>query len=122
MRKNMKALYIEDNAGHIYVMRKIARFMNCDLHVAQTGRDGLAMLDESYDLLLLDIGLPDSNGLLLTAGLRPVYPRLPIIAVSANVMQDDRERCLAAGCTDYLSKPFEFQEMVALLKRYRSEV
>jgi CheY-like chemotaxis protein len=117
----MKVLYIEDDAGNIHVMQAIARVVNFELHVAQSGQEGVAMLDASYDLLLLDIGLPDGNGLTLTEGLRPEYPRLPIIAITANIMPDDRERCLAAGCTDYVSKPFQFEEMVVLLKRYRCE-
>ncbi len=117
----MKVLYIEDDAGNIHVMRAIARVVNFELHVAQSGQEGLAMLDASYDLLLLDIGLPDGNGLALTARLRPAYPRLPIIAITANIMPDDRERCLAAGCTDYIGKPFPFEEMAALLRRYRPE-
>ncbi len=115
----MKVLFIEDNAGGIHAMRRTAHALNFELHVARSGQEGLAMLDASYDLLLLDMELPDGNGLTLMAKLRPAYPRLPIIAVTANTLPDDRERCLAAGCTDYLGKPFRLEELAALLRRYR---
>lgn len=116
----MKILYIEDNPRSIHVMRTIAQIAQCALDVAQSAGEGLRMLDDSYHLLLLDIGLPDADGLSLPAHIGIQYPKLPIVAITAHLMPDDRERCLRAGCTDYVSKPFSFQEMFYLLQRYRT--
>ncbi|MBE2194331.1 MAG: response regulator [Anaerolinea sp.] len=101
-------------------MRTIAQMVGCTLDVAQSASEGLRMLDSTYHLLLLDIGLPDADGLSLPAHIGIQYPQLPIIALTAHLMPDDRERCLRAGCSAYISKPFSFQEMLHLLQRYQS--
>lgn len=116
----MKILYIEDNLGSIHVMRTIAQLAGYALDIAQSAGEGLRMLDGSYHLLLLDIGLPDADGLSLPARIATQYPTLPIIAVTAHLMPDDRERCLRAGCTGYVSKPFSFQEVFQLLQGYHA--
>lgn len=73
------------------------------------------MLPLEPDLILMDIGLPDMDGLALTRLIRRERPEVPIIAVSAHSLPEDRARCLAAGCTDTIGKPFAFQEMVRYL-------
>ncbi len=73
------------------------------------------------DLILMDIGLPDMDGLALTRLIRRERPKVPIVVVSAHSLPEDRERCLAAGCLDTIGKPFRFQEMVAYLARWQAD-
>lgn len=115
----MRILYIEDKPVNARIMQKIARAANWDLLVAATGQDGLALLNDEIDIILTDIGLPDTTGPALIRQIRQTRPTLPIIVVTAHVLPVDRQECAEAGCTDYIAKPFRFQEMVAYLNRYR---
>jgi len=72
-------------------------------------------------LILMDISLPDVDGLAATRlirSLREPLARIPIIAITASAMVGDRERCLAAGCNDYLAKPFTVRALVDILQTY----
>ncbi len=118
----MRILYIEDRPVNARVMHKIARAANCELRVAASGREGLAMLDQKPDVILTDIGLPDVDGPALIRQIRQALPDVPIIVVTAHVLPIDRQQCVAAGCTDYIAKPFRFGDMVEYLSQYRAAV
>lgn len=114
----MHILYVEDTAINVRVMSKVAQQLDAVLWVAPTGAEALTLLRAEFDLILVDIGLPDMDGLVLTRRIRDKLPTMPIIAVTAHTLPEDHARCLAAGCTDYIGKPFRFQEMVAAVGRY----
>ncbi len=88
--------------------------------IAPTAAEALRILPLDPDLILMDIGLPDMDGLALTRLIRQTHPEVPIIAVTAHNLPEDRVRCLAAGCTDTISKPFPFQEMVGYLAEWQT--
>ena len=89
------------------------------LSVATDGEAGLlAARAERPDVILLDMSLPRLSGWDLAPRLRAEGVSIPIIAITAHAMRDDRERALAAGCTDYISKPFEITTLLAMLERY----
>ena len=98
--------------------------LGCIAHTAENGWLALeAMNDDAYDAVLMDCHMPVMDGLTATAELRRREQnaggaRLPIIALTANAMEGERERCLAAGMDDFLSKPFSQQQLAALLKRW----
>ncbi len=111
-------LYIEDTPNNVRMMRKTVNHIGHELLVATTGAEGLQLLDSHPDLVLVDIGLPDMSGFVVTERIREVNATLPVIAITAYASPEDRDRCLDAGCTDYLSKPFRADVMVALLEKY----
>jgi two-component system sensor histidine kinase/response regulator len=83
--------------------------LGCDVDVAETGKAVLRLLDSgAYDLILMDCMMPEMDGYEATAEVRRrevAGGHTPIIAMTANAMEGDRERCLAAGMDDYVSKP-----------------
>jgi CheY-like chemotaxis protein/HPt (histidine-containing phosphotransfer) domain-containing protein len=90
--------------------------------VAGSGREALAALDEErFDLMFADVQMPDMDGYELTAAVREWESsrdrRLPVIAMTAHAMKGVRERCLAAGMDDYVSKPIRDEELLAAIKR-----
>ncbi|MCC6974134.1 MAG: response regulator [Anaerolineae bacterium] len=102
------------------VMSKVVQQLDAVLWIAPTAAEALRMLPLEPDLILMDIGLPDMDGLALTRLIRQVRPEVPIIAVTAHTLPEDRVRCLEAGCTDTISKPFPFQEMVRYLAAWQT--
>jgi CheY-like chemotaxis protein len=98
--------------------------LGCSAQAAGNGWLAIeAMNGSSYDAVLMDCQMPVMDGLTATAEirrreLRSGKPRVPIIALTANAMEGDRERCLAAGMDDFLSKPFTQQQLATLLKRW----
>ena len=114
----MKLLYIEDTEANVTEMQRVAQYLEYELIVAPTATDGLLQLQASPDVILVDISLPDLDGLTLVRAIRTRLPHTPIIAVTAHAMPDDKQRCLAAGCNEYVSKPFGWQMMLNLLRKY----
>lgn len=115
-------LYVEDNASNALVVQRICEHLKLDLRIVSNATDAVAtVLQAPPRLVLIDISLPDVDGLAAARLIRslPELPtRLPIIAITASAMVGDRERCLAAGCDDYLAKPFTVRALVEMLQRY----
>jgi CheY-like chemotaxis protein len=108
-------LYIEDNYHNRRLVRRILESRGYTLVEAEDGLSGLAMVrDLKPPLVLLDIGLPGKDGLEVVAELKAdaALKHIPVIAVTASAMVGDRERFLAAGCDDYLSKPVQVVELI----------
>jgi len=87
---------------------------------AKNGKEAIAFCSENkdIDLVLMDINMPIMNGYDATREIRKTMPDLPIIAQTANAIAGDRERALASGCNDYISKPIKKTELLALLGKY----
>ncbi len=110
-----KILYIEDNPQNMRLVRKILRSAGYDVLEATEGLSGVALAArEVPDLILMDVNLPDINGLEATARLKasPQLSWIPVVAVTANAMHGDRENCIAAGCDGYLAKPVMKNELL----------
>jgi len=116
----IRLLLVEDNP----VNREVATVQLCKLGynnitVALNGVDALAAVArQPFDLILMDCQMPLMDGYQATKKLRASGCRLPIIAMTANAMQGDRERCTAAGMDDYLAKPFTPKQLTHMLKRW----
>jgi CheY-like chemotaxis protein len=118
-------LVAEDSpVNQIVAVRTLER-CGCEATVAADGRIALEMLGaRNYDLVLMDCEMREMDGFEATAELRRREqggPRTPIVAMTARAMDGDRERCLAAGMDDYLSKPIRREELVGVLQRWLPE-
>lgn len=119
----IKILYIEDNAQNLRLVRKMLGMQGHEMIQAETGTQGIEMAkNEKPDLILMDINLPDINGLKVTAQMKAdsELAHIPIIALTANAMQGDRERFLSVGCDGYLAKPVSKKDLLAVVERFQS--
>jgi two-component system, sensor histidine kinase and response regulator len=119
-----RILLVEDNPVNREVAAGMLESLGCVVIAVENGWLAIeAMNNDGYDAVLMDCQMPVMDGLTATAELRRREQnsggaRIPIIALTANAMEGDRERCLAAGMDDFLSKPFSQQQVAALLKRW----
>ena len=118
-----KILLVEDNLVNQEVALAMLETLGCSVDLAANGRDALdALKQTSYALVLMDCQLPIMDGFEATAAIRQKEQgtdrRLAIVALTANAMQGDQERCLAAGMDDYLAKPFEREQLRVILQKW----
>ncbi len=118
-------LLAEDNAVNQEVVRAMLESIGCQVTITADGEAVLeALARNTYDLVLMDCQMPKKDGFEATAELRrreqatPGGARIPVVALTANAMEGDRERCLEAGMDDYLSKPLRQDALVAVLARW----
>ena len=126
MSENMKIiLYIEDNADNRLLIRRVLMAEGFRVVDAENAQKALEVVETLHpDLILMDINLPEMDGYTLTAKLRvkPHLSKIPIIALTANVMRGDRERTLEAGCDGYIQKPIDVDQFTHQINRYLKEV
>ena len=119
-----RILVAEDNRVNQPGVAVIISQWGCQVEVVYNGREAIeAIMRESYDIALMDCQMPEMDGYEATRIIREWeqasnHPRTPIIALSADAMQGDRDKCLASGMDDYLPKPFQQEQVYAILKRY----
>jgi two-component system, sensor histidine kinase and response regulator len=116
----LRVLVAEDNAVNQHVVVSLLTKFGHDATVTGDGRQALvALAAERFDLVLMDVQMPDIDGFEATqairAGERDTGRRQPVVAMTAHAMKGDRERCLAAGMDDYVSKPVQRAELVRVL-------
>ncbi len=120
-------LLVEDNAVNLAVAEGMLRQLGCRVELATNGHEALAALARTrYDVVLMDCMMPGMDGYEATEALRrreaAEARRTPVIALTANAMTGDRERCIAAGMDDYMSKPFRQGELRRVLSRWLPQV
>ncbi|MBS7560765.1 response regulator [Pseudomonas sp. RC4D1] len=111
-------LLVEDNPVNQLVAKGMLSKLGCAVTVAVHGAEALNQLEHNrFDLVLMDCNMPVMDGYEASRQIRRSgrWPDLPIIALTANAMPEERERCRAAGMSDYLAKPFRREELIALL-------
>lgn len=116
-----QVLLVEDNPVNQMVATGMLTRMGCAVTVASHGAEAIAHLqDNPVSLVLMDCNMPVMDGYEATRRIRQSgrWPNLPIIALTANALPDERERCQAAGMNDYLAKPFRREELSALIARW----
>ena len=119
-----KILLIEDNPATIDVIQKELEFLGYESVVAEDGKEGVEKAT-SYlpDLIIMDISLPKMDGLEASTAIRknPKTQTIPILAATARALPGDKEKCLQAGCDDYIAKPFTHRELGAAIKKLLKE-
>jgi CheY-like chemotaxis protein/HPt (histidine-containing phosphotransfer) domain-containing protein len=120
-----RVLLAEDNPVNVEVARAMLESLELEVVCARNGEEALRATREGhYDCVLMDCQMPVMDGFAATAAIRREEREaglgrvLPVIAITANALQGDREACLAAGMDDYLSKPFSQQELAAVIGRW----
>ena len=114
-------LYVEDNSDNRHLVRRV---LNAEGYSVVEAGDAAQALEElrngGLDLILMDISMPEVDGYTLTTKIRsmPDFARIPIIAVTANVMRGDREKTLEAGCDGYIQKPIDIDTLSQQIERF----
>ncbi|MEO7310432.1 MAG: response regulator, partial [Chitinophagaceae bacterium] len=116
----LSILIAEDNPLNQQWTTKILSKLGYKAEIANHGKEVLEMVStRQYDLILMDVQMPQMDGLEATRMIRLCLEAQPIIiAMTANVMQGDRQDCMQAGMNDYISKPVELNELVAMLEKW----
>jgi two-component system, cell cycle response regulator DivK len=118
-------LYVEDNPRNLRLVGKILNHAGYEFIEAIDGNSGLKVAATLRpDLILMDVNLPDIDGLEVTGRLKaiPELRRIPIVALTANAMYGDRERCLEAGCDGYLAKPVLREILLQTVREFLGEL
>ncbi|RRV44920.1 response regulator [Pseudomonas sp. p106] len=116
-----RILLVEDNPVNQLVAKGMLAKLGCLVQVATQGVEALEWLEqEDFDLVLMDCNMPVMDGYEASRRIRQSgrWPALPIVALTANAMPEERERCRAAGMNDYLAKPFRREELLALIDHW----
>jgi two-component system, cell cycle response regulator DivK len=114
-------LHIEDNQDNRLLVRRLLQSEGYEVLEAESAKKALEILVDSHpDLILMDINMPDMDGYTLTTTLKqtPELHKVPIIAITANVMRGDRERSLKSGCDGYIEKPIDVDRFLDQIARF----
>jgi signal transduction histidine kinase/HPt (histidine-containing phosphotransfer) domain-containing protein len=122
VQKNLKGarvLLVEDNLINQKVAREMMKNEGLLVEIANHGKEAVLMVEKAdFDAVLMDIQMPKMDGYEATQLIREGYKKLPIIAMTACVMNGDKEKCIAAGMSDYISKPIEIDKLFNILGKW----
>jgi PAS domain S-box-containing protein len=118
----LRILLAEDNAVNQMVAKQMLKMLGYSADVAGNGLEVLQALErQPYDVILMDVQMPEMDGLAASQEIRKRWPKGPrIVAITAYALKGDRERCLAAGMDEYISKPIVIEELKRVLERCES--
>lgn len=118
--ENKSILIVEDEEANQVFLRELIEPTGVQITIAETGNEAIKLWEsrEPYDLILLDIRLPDMLGLNVARKIRKENKNIPIIAQTAYAMGDDREASLKAGCNNYISKPIDINLLLSQINEY----
>lgn len=121
----MKILLVEDNLMNQKVVMFNLKKLNLEIAPAVTGSEAIELFkNNEFSLVLMDIMLPEMDGYQITQAIREMEKQnnvenpVPIIALTANTYDNDKEKCFNAGMNDYLSKPFTSKQLIDMIAKY----
>jgi CheY-like chemotaxis protein len=124
--KGLHILIVEDNPTNLLLIKAVLERSGCRLSIAGSAEEVIhSIANEPPDAILMDIQLPGLDGLSLTRQLKaaPATRHIPVVALTAHAMKDDRERAFSAGCDGYLTKPISVRtfshELAVILQTAR---
>jgi CheY-like chemotaxis protein len=117
-----KVMVIDDDYRNIYALASMLEAYGMNVSFAENGRDGIKALANmpDVDIVLMDVMMPGMDGYEATEAIRRMdqFSELPIIALTAKAMSGDREKCLAAGASDYIPKPVDADRLLAMIGQW----
>ncbi|HEY8130482.1 MAG TPA: response regulator, partial [Thermoanaerobaculia bacterium] len=115
-----KALIVDDDMRNIYALTSLLERHKMKVQYAESGAEGIAVLKKAgdIDVVLMDVMMPEMDGYEAMRSIRQMdeFKNLPMIALTAKAMKGDREKCMEAGASDYITKPIDAQQLVSLLR------
>jgi len=118
--RGKKVLIVDDDMRNIFALSSALESYDLNVVIANDGEEAIAKLEEitDIDIVLMDIMMPKMDGYEATRHIRKQnkWAKLPVIALTAKAMKDDREKCIAAGANDYITKPVDMDRLIALMQ------
>ncbi len=118
--KNKRVLVVDDDIRNVYSLTHALDLEGMVCTTAENGKEALKLLKQngSFDIILMDVMMPEMDGYEATLEIRKIdrFKKLPIIALTAKAMKGDREKCLAVGMSDYISKPLNVERLLSLMR------
>ena len=118
--KGKKVLIVDDDMRNIFALSSALQSYDMVVEVAGDGEEALTKLEDisDIDIVLMDIMMPKMDGYEATRQIRKKnkWARLPVIALTAKAMMDDREKCIEAGASDYITKPVKIDQLLSLMR------
>ncbi|MGI9140629.1 MAG: HAMP domain-containing protein [Gemmatimonadaceae bacterium] len=115
-----RILVVDDDVRNIFSLTSVLEAHGMDVRFAENGRDAIASIEKQpdVDLVLMDVMMPEMDGYETMTAIRqnPEFKALPIIALTAKAMKGDREKCIAAGASDYITKPVDTDQLLSLMR------
>ena len=113
---------IDDDIRNVFALTSMLERYAMKVVYAENGREGIERLHQhaNTDLVLLDIMMPEMDGYQTARAIRamPRFERLPIISLTAKAMKGDREKAIAAGASDYITKPVDVDELMSMMRAW----
>ncbi|MBO0959005.1 response regulator [Neobacillus sp. MM2021_6] len=118
--KGKRILLVDDDVRNVFALMSFLEQYQLDITFAENGRESIEVLEKSpaFDIILMDIMMPEMDGYEAIRRIRdnPEFSTLPIIALTAKAMKEDREKCMEAGASDYIVKPFDPDQLMSLIR------
>ncbi|TDL48774.1 response regulator [Paenibacillus dendritiformis] len=116
-----RILLVDDDVRNVFALSSVLEQYDMDIVYAENGKEAIEALTgdpEHFDLVLMDMMMPEMDGYEAMRLIRemPVFEKLPIIALTAKAMKEDRNKCIEAGASDYVSKPFQTEQLLSLMR------
>ena len=117
-----KILIVDDDVRNVFALTSVFERYGAQVRYAENGRQGMEILDREDDvaLVLMDVMMPELDGYATTAAIRqrPEFADLPIITVTAKAMKGDRAKSIAAGASEYVTKPVDIAHLISLMRSW----
>ncbi|OMF77246.1 response regulator [Paenibacillus peoriae] len=118
--EDKKILLVDDDIRNVFALSSVLESYRMEVTFAENGREALELLEQTpdFDLVLMDMMMPEMDGYEAMRRIRlmPQFEKLPIIALTAKAMKDDRSKCIEAGASDYVKKPIQTEQLLSLMR------